>query len=163
MYKKHPYYSDYSADENGSVIGARGKFLKPILHHSGYNVLTIDKKQFRWHRFVWECHNGLITNKELVINHIDGNKTNNRLENLELVSQSKNARHAFDLGLRSSLFGEDSPTSKLTENECMALIFLSKENYSNKELGEFFGLHPNYVSLIRRKKRWCNLWKKIDE
>lgn len=159
--KKHPYHSQYSCDENGSVYGPRGK-LKPISHHTGYHVLTVGYKQYRWHRFIWECHFGLITDKTLVINHKDGDKTNNHVSNLELVTSQENTVHAFANGLRKSKVGEDMGGSKITNNQCRELISLILAGKTNKELGKMYNLHPNYVSLIRHRKRWRHLWKEFD-
>lgn len=160
--KKHPYHPQYSCDENGSVMGSRGKYIAPTLHHTGYHVLSAGGKQYRWHRFVWECHFGAITDKDLVINHKDGNKTNNCIANLELVTNQQNAIHAFQLGLRKGMNSEDVASAKLTNETCRELISHILNGKSNQELGEMFNLHPNYVSLIRHRKRWRALWKEID-
>lgn len=53
------------------------------------------------HRLVWETFNGGIP-EGLIINHLDGNKKNNDLSNLELMTHSENIRHAFDSGLHDS-------------------------------------------------------------
>lgn len=52
------------------------------------------------HRLVWQYFNGPIP-KGLQINHIDGNKLNNKLSNLELISQEQNLHHAMDMGLHN--------------------------------------------------------------
>ncbi len=162
-FKSHPIYNKYSANVNGDIIGIRGKLLTPILHRSNYMVLGIHGKQYRWHRFVWECHHGVIQNKDLVINHKDGNKINNILLNLELVTHSRNAQHALELGLRTTLYGEDTGMSKLTKKECLALILLSKEKYSDIELSKFFGIHYGHVAAIRRADKWKKLHEEYHD
>ena len=64
----------------------------------GYIQVAISKKG-KWynclaHRVVWIYFNGEIPDG-LEINHKDGIKINNRLENLELVTRSENHKHAF--------------------------------------------------------------------
>ena len=162
---KHPYWTAYSADKNGSVYGHTGNLLKPIAHHTGYLVYTIrqfgKQKQVRAHRFVWECLNGIIP-EGMVINHLYGDKTNNHPSNLECVTQSENSRHAFEAGLRSGSPGSENSQSKLTEEGFLELVGLLP-THSNGEIGRKFGLHPNYVSLIRHKKRWKSRWKSLEE
>lgn len=160
MIKKHPYWTNYGASENGSVYGSRGFELSPIQHHTGYSVITVRKdgvqRQLRVHRFIWETLVGKIP-KNLVINHKNGIKTDNRLCNLELVTTKENIIHAWRDLKRESVKGEDKPQSKITEEQAINIIELCKEGYSNKVIGERFGLHPNYISLIRHNKRWKHL------
>ncbi len=160
MKYRHPYWTNYSASENGSVYGSRGSELSPIKHHTGYSVMTVRKegeqKQLRIHRFVWECLVGEIP-QDRVINHKNGDKSDNRLENLELVTNQENIIHAWKELKRVGLKGEEISQAKLTEVQALQVIALCKEGRSNKELGEMFNLHPNYVSLIRHNKRWKHL------
>lgn len=64
------------------------------------------------HRAVWESVHGPIP-MHLEVNHVNGDKADNRLENLELVTRSENVRHAVALGLGRR--GEAKPNAKLTE------------------------------------------------
>lgn len=165
-YLEHPYWQGYRSSKDGTILGKRGEPLQPILHHTGYEVITVrsESKQFqmRAHRLIWECHNGTIKDLSKVINHIDGDKRNNSLDNLELVTSSENAIHAFSMGLRSGDRGESNPGSKLTNDQAYDLINMIKQGFSNKHIGELFKLHPNYISLIRHRKRWAWLWDEIE-
>mgnify|MGYP002635547595 CR=1 FL=1 len=79
--------------------------MKEISQYSdknGYKLATVKKinlnknGQVRVHRLIALCWIG---NSDLEINHIDGNKTNNHVSNLEYVTSSENSIHAVDIGL----------------------------------------------------------------
>lgn len=159
--KYHHYWTNYSASKAGSVFGSRGKKLSEIVHNSGYIVMTAHRKgevkQLRVHRLIWECFNGEIP-EGLVINHKNGNKQDNRIDNLEAVTNRENVVHCWKtLGRISTLAGEGSHKAKITEAQAEDIIAKCKEGYSNKTLGEMYNLHPNYISLIRHNKRWKHL------
>lgn len=66
---------------------------------TGYYLSTKKRnsKRFRLHRYIWEYYNGVIP-KGYVVHHIDHNKNNNELYNLELLSSSEHKkRHAKEL------------------------------------------------------------------
>ena len=89
--------------------------LKPQYgRHNYYAVhLTKDKlyKNALIHRLVAET---FIPNSDKLpqVNHIDGNKYNNHVNNLEWCTCKYNIRHAHDLGLHKKYFGKDNPNSK---------------------------------------------------
>lgn len=81
----------------------KGKILKPTENSHGYNCVTIkylngSQKVITVHQLVARA---FILNPENKpqINHIDGNKKNNRVENLEWVTPRENLLHAFETGL----------------------------------------------------------------
>lgn len=80
-----------------------GKVLKTQKIPNGYLVYnaTIPQartKMFYIHRLVFSAFNGLIP-KDREINHLDGDKLNNKIDNLELVTRKENCKHALDSGL----------------------------------------------------------------
>ena len=158
----HSEYTKYSVDEKGTIFGPKG-LIRPFLHHTGYLVFTARKenkqKQFRAHRFIMEC---LLGKSCLLVNHKDGDKTNNNPSNLEYVTPKQNTRHAFLSGLMKGFSGETNSMAKLTNEQAKNLICDLKSGLRNKELGSRYGLHPNYVSLIRSKKRWKKLWDSLE-
>lgn len=91
------YDEVYSIDENGNIF-RNGIKMSPVNNGIGYLQIKLRKNKKRYnryiHRLVWETFNGEIP-KGLEINHINHDKSNNSLENLELVSHSDNLKRAF--------------------------------------------------------------------
>jgi len=104
----------YAVTEDGKVWSySSKKFLKPSTHRNGYLKLTLSKngKVFtkQVHRLIAQTFIENPLNLPMV-NHIDGVKDNNKVDNLEWVSYMDNMRHAMNTGLSkgdSSLIGEN--------------------------------------------------------
>lgn len=59
--------------------------------------------------------------------------------------------------------GENNSMAKLSEKRAQQLIFdIITTDKNNRELGEEYGLHKRYISLVRNKHRWKHLWRKVD-
>jgi len=90
----------YMISRNGEIKDKNGRLSKPTQPNNGYYPCYIAGKTYKLHRllaFVFKENDDPINNT--MINHIDGNKLNNCLDNLEWVSNSKNVKHAYDNGL----------------------------------------------------------------
>lgn len=113
-----PFYQ-YYVSSCGRVFGCKGNEMKQTTTNRGYKriTLSIDGKEERWsvHRLVALL---FVPNSEQKpqVNHIDGNKENNDVSNLEWCTASENCRHAFKEGLRENQvkgkFGKDHIASK---------------------------------------------------
>lgn len=95
----------HSFIENGNFIvfedGRIFKRLDPPVSSSGYKFVRIGKKSYPLQRVIASTFIPNPDNKPEV-NHIDGDKTNNAVSNLEWVTKSENIQHAVRIGLRSS-------------------------------------------------------------
>ena len=96
VYRIHPVYNLYAANEDGYIINIIRQIpMKTTKNNRGYLLCGVRKhgqkgyKTCLTHRFIWECFNGLITDNK-VIDHINNIKDDNRLCNLQLVTQSEN-------------------------------------------------------------------------
>lgn len=94
---------------------------------------------------------------DLQVNHIDGNKLNNHVYNLEWCTSEENIKHAFEIGLRNST-GSNNPKAKLTEIEVREIRQLYKNKEKNAlELSEIYGVsRTNIYSIVNNK-----IWKEV--
>lgn len=102
MLKKLYLCEDYLVSDEGYVLGKNGQPLKPSINPHGYSIINISingvPKGLSVHRAIMMtfCPEGKM-NDTYQVNHIDGNKQNNKLSNLEWVTPTENARHSVDV------------------------------------------------------------------
>ena len=140
------YEGLYSVSTEGQVYTHKyKKFLKPRSKRGYLNVsLSKNKKrkEFRVHRLVAIAFISNSENKEQV-NHIDGDKNNNKVNNLEWVTQSENITHSYNLGLHSTI----KKPYKMTENKISQLKSMLEERTTLKEMARILEVS---VSTINR-------------
>ena len=163
MKKEISNYPRYFITENGDVFHDEKK-LKPF-KVGNYEGVSLCKKgkvyKYYIHRLVamMFLNNGL--DFELTVNHKDGNKKNNHVSNLEIVSQRDNNLHALKNGLRKPprAKGELNGNSKLTEKDVIYIRKFYKphsKDFSGKKLSEKFGVTPTVISQVIHRKHWAD-------
>lgn len=142
---------------------AKESYPSPHLKKSGYvdYWLWKDGKPTRRiaHRLMWEAFNGPIA-PGLVMNHKNGIRDDNRIENLEIVTQSENVRDGFLRGRKppnNPSHGEANGGAKLREHEVREIRRLRASGSSQREVSEKFGISIHLVSLIHRRRIWKHL------
>lgn len=95
-WKLIPNTKDYYASNYGN-IKRKGKILS-LCNKDGYYVVNIKSKTQRVHRLIAKTFIANTQNKPY-INHINGIRNDNRIENLEWCTQSENLKHAYKIGL----------------------------------------------------------------
>lgn len=98
-------------------------------------------------------------NNKPEVNHIDGDRFNNTVENLEWATPKENVRHAYDTGLAAGLKGERNGCSKLTENQVLEIYERGNKGESQRSLAREFGVVQNTVGQILRGEKWNWLTK----
>lgn len=165
---KYDLKYDYYANDNGSIYSAiSNKTLSYQLDKDGYakvQLSSTDGKRHRYsvHRLILENFQPVENMDKLQINHIDGNKLNNKLKNLEWCDSSYNNAHAYKIGLKNQT-GDKNNASKLTEKEVLEIIdLLLSKQFTYKEIAFKYGVHEETIGAIKRKKNWKYLTENID-
>ena len=91
------------------------------------------------------------------INHKNGIKTDNYIENLEWVTKKENQKHSHVMGLAASQKGENNPFSKLTEKDIYKIRELFDNGVSGSKIGKMFGITSLYAGRIKNRKVWRHL------
>jgi len=114
-------FSGYKIREDGVIFSRFGRSIKPQISNAGYLRVELWSngigKKYSLHRLLAQS---FIENpeKKPQVNHIDGDKLNNSISNLEWVTQSENQIHAYSIGLQK---GYKKPNQKLSETHKKAL------------------------------------------
>lgn len=143
--------------KDGVVRFRKGKVLKPHQNYNGYlwvSFCTNDiRKKKKIHRLVAQC---FIPNPDgkPQVNHIDGDKHNNHVDNLEWVTPKENAHHAIENNLTTLLRGEKSPTNKLSSENVLEIRSFINEGVTVKELAKKYSVHTSTIYRIKHDKSW---------
>jgi len=151
------YEKIYQISNLGNVRNSKQKLLKVWSAPNKYNRITLEvkglKKSFTIHRLVAIA---FIDNplQKKTVNHIDGNKNNPCVSNLEWATINENMKHAFDTGLLDGVKilkgvkGGLHPYSKLKDIDILMIKCLSENGFSNKIIADKFGVHQTHIGLI---------------
>ncbi len=127
----------------------------------GYFLINLSKdgvkRFFLVHRIVAETFLENPSSKKTV-NHINGIKTDNTVNNLEWSTYSENAIHAHNLGLKCQK-GTKNNRSKLSD-EIVYKIKFETDKMLNHEIAKIYNIHPNHVGAIKRNEKWSHVVKK---
>lgn len=157
MWKSVAYGYEVSTDGNvRSFKGKTPRILKSYLGTTGYLVVNLQingkQKICKVHRLVAEAFIPNPLNLPQV-NHRNGIKTDNRVENLEWCTRSENMRHAVNTGLQPT--GELHSQAKLTDAD-VRYIRDNPDVLTQAQLADKFGVIQQTISLIQLGKHYRN-------
>jgi len=151
MYKAYPGDTRYLVSDNGVVIGPRGWHLKPAPVTGGYLTVNVAGKTRKVAHLVAESFIGPRP-VGLEVAHLDGDNTNNAVENLAYVTKAENEAHKIAHG--TSNHGEGNGRAKLTEKEVVRLREMIFAGYTQKFIAQVFSITQGHVSSIKRGVSW---------
>lgn len=168
----HPLYSHYylyngnlyttKTHSNRSIKGLSLQ-LNPFIN-KGYYVISIsesNKKLCKAHRIIYECYHNVTLLEEETINHKDGNKLNNSIDNLEVLSVSDNLKHMHMHLDPTRPVGSRNGGSKLSELEVCVLLL----NYQNTKYTDLPSnlkkISSSSIWNIRKNNTWTHIPRDI--
>jgi predicted XRE-type DNA-binding protein len=154
----HPKYLIGNEGTVLSLKGSKVTTLKPSKDKWGYLGVNLymdgEQKRFKIHRLVATHFIRRKSNAPREVNHIDGDKTNNCVDNLEWVTRSENMEHAYETGLRN-LPSESAPSAKLTNEEVEEIRRrYENEDIMQKKLAAEYGVDQSQISRLLRGETW---------
>jgi hypothetical protein len=173
IWKEHPEVPHrYKISNCGRVWSLiSNKILKNQINSQGYYSVTLylQEKQpttHRVHKLVMLVFCGPPTTDKPVVNHIDGNKLNNHISNLEYTTYGLNNQHALDMGLRkvwngiNAVRGEQNHFASIQETDVYTIIKLRKERgWGARKIGKFLQISRSVIQHIISGRSWKHITK----
>ncbi|PHI48461.1 hypothetical protein B9T65_14530 [Serratia marcescens] len=147
------YEEFFSVSSNGRIMSKRtGKLLRQSTGHNGYKLLSTRLEGragksicIRVHRLVASTFLPNV-NGAPCVNHLDGNKQNNHVNNLEWCDHSRNTKHAFELGLVNR-----RPTTLTLKQQKLAIEMKQSHGCSNRHIAGIIGVGPGVIHRFVRR------------
>lgn len=171
-WKAIPSFPRYDICTDGRVRNRTTNRMMSIVKVKGYHKVGLCRgggerqKLVSIHRIIWETFRGEIPSG-LCINHIDGDKTNNRLSNLEVVTAQENTAHATRTGLvlsgdkhparlrpETRPRGEKQYCARLTEADVRAI---RASDQTLASMGRQYGVSSETIGAVVRRKTWKHI------
>lgn len=161
-FKSHIRYDPETGDifllkSRKGVRKSKGLLAGSVKHY-GYRYISFEKKELLAHRLVYMIHHGLIE-IDMEIDHIDGNKSNNRIENLRAVTHQDNRQNQIKpmRRNRSGFLGVWFNPARAIGQQYTATIAVGKTKH---DLGSFDtpeAAHQAYLEAKRRLHPGCTI------
>lgn len=147
------YEDIYDVSTRGRIRNARGLILRTGDNGRGYINVKLAKNGRKQHQYIHRIvAAAFLGPSQLEINHKDGIKSNNRVDNLEYTTRQGNALHTRRiLGLA---VGESHCYAKLTEKAVKEIRRLAQTNLSYQAIADQFGIAVGTVSKVVSGRTW---------
>lgn len=155
------YDGKYLISNNGLLKSfkytEKGRLLAKNINRLGYSVYTLSNnsktKTHTIHRLVAIAFIPNPDNKDFV-NHKDGNKLNNNVDNLEWCTHSENMIHAITTGLKTPISGICHYNSRFNKSE---ILDIRNSQLSESKLATRYGVNRATIGKIKRLERYKNI------
>lgn len=149
---KETFRPNIFADELGNIYSNKTGIMKPLKPQKVNNIRS--KKQYWFisnqglvHRLVASAFIGDVEGK--VINHLDGDPSNNQVSNLEIVTQKENHLHAIATGLAP--IGENHGRAKYGDDVIADALAKIASGRSTNSVAKELGISQSYLNKVKNK------------
>lgn len=144
---------DYNITKDGHIY-SKATGAEIGYEKGGYKAVSYmsngKKHRLLIHRIVFAKHSGIKLDNKLSLNHKDGNKFNNSIDNLEQVTQAENNLHAFRVLKRPAVYGH----CKITKEQAEQIRYLRGKGWKYEDLMKEFKVGKTTISYVINNKIW---------
>lgn len=164
------YEGLYAVSTEGRVMHVASRwcksnrFKRSFISNAGYLRVSLSKVSDGKQRVVKATVHRLVAEAFIgpchevnTVNHRDGNKLNNALENLEYATQRDNQLHAYQNGLQKRQQGSSRPMAKLTEDQVRYIRHRHAKGESQRSLAREYGVCDMLINGIVHYKKWKHI------
>jgi hypothetical protein len=146
--------TNYEVSNYGKVRNLRTNYiLKPMVTKKGYHRVDLGYKTYSIHRLVAQAFIENPNNKPQV-NHIDCDKSNNRVDNLEWCTNGENQIHAINNNLKTIYNGVNVVNHKI--NDSIAINIFNSDK-PQRVIAKEFNISQRLVLNIKKKRAWIHI------
>lgn len=155
--KKLPYVISNDGRVFNINTGHELKYYQNSNNYYGVSLYDEEKKRSMFHAVHRMVAETFIPNPAQfeVVNHLDNDKTNNNVENLEWTTQSENLKYAHKQGRTNNKSGEECHLTKYSDEQIREVCELLQAGYRNKDIAKMTDVPKSYISDIRNRE-----WRK---
>lgn len=154
-----PDHPGYKISANGTVLGKKGRPLRQFLSADGYPRFTTFEagrwQQVSTHVMVCQAFHGPRPDWANLVAHGNGDRTDNRAENLRWATFEQNEADKREHG--RNLAGSRNHQAKLTEDQVADIRRRPRYRGLGRSLAREFGVSENTISKIIRGKNWAGV------
>ena len=151
LIKEFVQNKNYDIRKDGHIFSKKTGKEIGFIRSDGYKYISFShKSKLKIHRIIWCLYGDTELSEHLVINHKDGNKLNNSIDNLEQVSQAYNNLHAFRILKRPAVIGN----CKINKKQAEEIRKLHNEGWTYLMLMEKYNVGKTTISYVINKKIW---------
>jgi predicted DNA-binding protein YlxM (UPF0122 family) len=159
---EHP--SVKNEQQTGKTQTLKGRILKPHTNSSGYYQINLNRKSIRTtfaiHQLVAQSFLDNRSSKPLV-NHINGIKTDNNVNNLEWATYSENLEHAYKNRLRRAVKTNEVASKnykrKLTEQQVREIkLLIAAKSLTLKQIANQYDVGRSTIGSIKSGRNWSH-------
>jgi hypothetical protein len=154
-------YGNVKRIRQGRTNGYKDRVLSAnVSSNARYRRVSLLKNHERFDKHIHDIVADIFIGKKpngMHVNHKDGNKLNNHIDNLEYVTPAENIRHAQRTGLMKKQYGEHTSGAKITDEDVLKIIELRKKGYSIGKLITMFPVKVQTLAHIFHGRTWSHL------
>lgn len=152
--------SKYLISPDGKIFSiTRNRYIKSFTNRFGYEMVYLypqngeKRKAIFLHKLL--AINFISNPKNLpVVDHIDGDKSNNSLENLEWVTSRENQLRAINIGLKRVFRGTEQGNAKLDEKQ---ILYIRSSNKKQRDLAKELGVAQSTIWAAKNRRTWVHV------